>query len=89
MNLFLINSIYLALKPSSATRSYAALSLVLQLVLLSWIICIEMPLHGAIVCDLQYLYEILALYMLEIFTFFDVLLYCVPTTFHSPNHQGL
>ena len=37
-----------------------------------------MPLHGAIVCDLQYLYAILALYMLEIFTFFDVLLYCVP-----------
>ena len=37
-----------------------------------------MPLHGAIVCDLQYLYAILASYMLEIFTFFDVFLYCAP-----------
>ena len=44
-----------------------------------------MPLHGAIVCDLQYLYAILALYMLEIFTFFDVLLYCVPTRLSCPH----
>ena len=33
-----------------------------------------MPLHTAIVCDLQYLYAILALInMLEIFKFFNVL----------------
>ena len=44
-----------------------------------------MPLHGAIVCDLQYLYATLALYMLEIFTFFDVLLYCVPTRLSCPH----
>ena len=44
-----------------------------------------MPLHGAIVCDLQYLCAILALYMLEIFTFFDVLLYCVPTRLSCPH----
>ena len=41
-----------------------------------------MPLHGAIVCDLQYLYATLALYMLEIFTFFNVLLYCAPQDCH-------
>ena len=29
-----------------------------------------MPLHDAIVCDLQYLYAILALYIPEIFKFF-------------------
>ena len=44
-----------------------------------------MPLHGAIVCDLQYLYAILALYMLKIFTFFDVLLYCAPARLSCPH----
>ena len=44
-----------------------------------------MPLHGAIVCDLQYLYAILALYMLDIFTFFNVLLYCAPARLSCPN----
>ena len=41
--------------------------------------------YSAIVCDLQYLYSILALYMLEMFTFFDVLLYCVPTRLPCPH----
>ena len=44
-----------------------------------------MPLHGAIVCDLQYLYAILASYMLEIFTFFDVFLYCAPAGLSCPH----
>ena len=34
-----------------------------------------MPLHGAIVCDLQYLYAILALYMLEI-SFLCIIILC-------------
>ena len=63
-NLFLINSIYVALKPSSATRQYEAYSLELQLVLLRLIISIEMPLHTAIVCDLQYRYAILVIFEL-------------------------
>ena len=41
--------------------------------------------YSAIVCDLQSLYSILAFYMVEIFTFFDVLLYCVPTRLSCPH----
>ena len=41
---------------------------------LRWIMSIEMPLHTAIVCDLQYLYAILALNIIPgILKFFDVL----------------
>ena len=63
-NLFLINSSYVALKPSSAKRQYEAQSPELQLVLLRLIISMEMPLHTAIVCDLQYLYAISAIFEL-------------------------